>query len=82
MFTRRQFVANSLATAGGVSLIEWLASPILLGSAEKDTVKIIQYGDSGERIGPAQVKKVHKTDFEWKQQLNEAALRQKKPEEG
>ena len=69
MLTRRQFVVNSLATASGVCLIEWIASPILLGSAEKDTVKIIQYSDSGEKIGPAQVKKVHKTDAEWKQQL-------------
>jgi len=69
MLTRRQFVANSLSTAAGVGLIEWLASPILLGSAEKDTVKIIQYSDAGEKMGPAQVKKVHKTDAEWKQQL-------------
>ena len=67
MLTRRQFVVNSLATAGGVSLVEWLASPILLGSAEKDIVKIIQYTDAGEKILPAQVKKIHKTDSEWKQ---------------
>ena len=41
----------------------------LLASDDKDTVKIIRYNDSGQKIGPARVKKVRKTDAEWKQQL-------------
>ena len=36
---------------------------------ETDTVTVIQFGDSGQKLGPARVKKVHKTDAEWKQQL-------------
>ena len=39
-------------------------------SADKDSVKIIQFGDSGQKLGPAVVKKVHKTDDEWRQQLS------------
>jgi hypothetical protein len=33
-------------------------------------VKIIQFNDSGEKIGPARVAKMHKTGAEWKQQLS------------
>lgn len=69
MLTRRNFLANSLATAAGLSLTEWLLSPALLASGEKGTVKIIEYNDSGEKIGPAHVAKVHKTDAEWRAQL-------------
>ena len=69
MMTRRQFFVKSLVTTAGLSITEWLTSPILLASNDKDTVKIIQYSDSGEKIGQARVMKVHKTDAEWKQQL-------------
>jgi len=69
MLTRRNFFANSLATAAGLSLTEWLLSPTMFASGEKGMVKIIQYNDSGEKIGPARVTKVHKTDAEWKTQL-------------
>ena len=69
---RRRFLADS-AVAGGV-LIAWLRSP-LSGAAnanssdDKDAVTVIQFSDSGQKLGPARVKKVHKTDAEWKQQL-------------
>jgi len=69
MVTRRNFCANALATAAGLSLTEWLLIPTVLGYGEKGAVKIIQYNDSGEKIGPARVAKVHKTDAEWRTQL-------------
>lgn len=74
MLTRRQFFTKSLATMAGLSLAEWLMNPTFSfaeanSSDDKDTVKVIRYGDSGEKLGPVLVKKVHKTDAEWKQQL-------------
>ena len=73
MLNRRSFLASSLVTFAGTSLITWLGSPMTAkakSSADKDTVKIIQFSDSGQNLGPALVKKVHKTDDEWKQQLS------------
>jgi peptide-methionine (R)-S-oxide reductase len=67
MLTRRQFVASSLVTLAGVSLAESLASPLL--TASDDTVKIIQFSDAGQNLGAVRVKKVRKTDAEWRQQL-------------
>jgi peptide-methionine (R)-S-oxide reductase len=69
MATRRQFFANSLITVAGLSFGEWILSPMTYASDDKDTVKVIQYDDSGQKVGPIRVKKVHKTDDEWKQQL-------------
>jgi hypothetical protein len=57
MLTRRQFLANSLATVAGVSLGEWILSPLSHASDDKDTVKVIQYDDSGQKVGPIRVKK-------------------------
>ncbi len=69
---RRNFLANS--AVAGAGLIAWLKSPSLglaksNPSDDKDTVTIIQFSDSGQNLGPARVKKVHKTDTAWKQQL-------------
>jgi peptide-methionine (R)-S-oxide reductase len=74
MLTRREFFTQSLTTIVGMTLAEWLMGPTLSAgksnSAEdKDTVTIIQFSDSGEKTGRARVKKVQKTDAEWKQQL-------------
>jgi len=74
MLNRRQFFAGSLTALVGAGVAEWLISPALsaakAGSSEdQDTVEVIQYTDSGDKIGPARVRKVHKTDAEWKQQL-------------
>jgi hypothetical protein len=38
-------------------------------SSDKDTVTVIQFSDPGQKLGPARVKKVQRTDAEWKQQL-------------
>ena len=69
MVTRRKFFANSFVTVAGLSFGEWIQSPMTYASDDKDTVKVIQYDDSGQKVGPIRVKKVHKTDDEWKQQL-------------
>src|SRR6202048_4811642 len=69
---RRSFLADSLLA--GAAVITWLRSP-LLGAAksessdDKDTVTVVQFSDSGQKLGAARVKKIHKTDAEWKQQL-------------
>jgi len=69
---RRSFLTNS--AVAGAGLIVSLRSP-RLGVAKsnpsdaKDTVTIIQFSDSGQNLGPERVKKVHKTNAEWKQQL-------------
>src|ERR1700694_6042043 len=72
MLNRRRFLASSIVTFTGTGLIAWLGSPIAAKakSADKDTVKIIQFSDARQNLGPALVKKVHKTDDEWKQQLS------------
>jgi|ERR1700680_2464353 len=72
MLNRRRFLASSIVTFTGTGLIAWIGSPIAAKakSADKDTVKIIQFSDAGQNLGPALVKKVHKTDDEWKQQLS------------
>ena len=71
---RRSFLYRSATAVAGVSVAAWLKSPALgaaksNSSDDKDTVTIIQFSDSGQDLGPARVKKVHKTDAEWKQQL-------------
>jgi peptide-methionine (R)-S-oxide reductase len=72
MLNRRQFFRNSVTAVAGVSLVEWLRNPIF-GQAkandDKDTVTIIQFSDAGQKLGPARVNRVHKTDSDWKQQL-------------
>ena len=69
MLTRRQFFANSLATVAGVSLAEWILGPISHASDDKETVKVVQYDGSGQKVGPTRVMKVHNSDDEWRQQL-------------
>jgi peptide-methionine (R)-S-oxide reductase len=72
---RRNFLANSAIAVAGAGLFAWLKSPSQSvananSSEDKDTVTIIQFSDSGQNLGSARVKRVHKTDAEWKQQLN------------
>jgi peptide-methionine (R)-S-oxide reductase len=69
---RRSFLADSVVA--GAAAIAWLKNPLLGGtnsnsSDDKDTATVVQFSDSGQKLGTARVKKVHKTDAEWKQQL-------------
>ena len=66
---RRIFFANS--AVAGAGLLAWLRGANVSvaksnPSDDKDTVTVIQFSDSGQNLGPARVKKVHKTDAEWK----------------
>lgn len=72
---RRSFLTSSAMAVSATGLAAWLRSPILglakaQSSDDKDTVTIIQFSDTGQNLGQARVKKVHKTDAERKQKLN------------
>ncbi|MGA3091627.1 MAG: peptide-methionine (R)-S-oxide reductase MsrB [Terriglobales bacterium] len=69
---RRSFLTNS--AVAGAALMASLRSPGVSiakpnPSDDKDMVTVIRFSDSGQNLGPARVKKVHKTDAEWRQQL-------------
>ena len=74
MTDRRSFLRGSALAITGASAAAWMANPLLrvvgaTTSNDKDSVTVIAFNDAGEKLGPAQVKKVRKTDAEWKQQL-------------
>ncbi len=69
---RRGFLASGLGIAGAGAAV-WLARPLLnvVSAKNEDAdVTVIQFDDAGKKLGPARVKKVRKTEAEWKQQLN------------
>ena len=75
MVNRRGFLANSVVTIVTTGLGSWLGGPTTAfakskPAEDKDTVTIIQFSDSGQKLRHARVKKVHKTDIEWKQRLS------------
>lgn len=69
MMNRRQFFSSSLMTVAGVGVAAWLEAPTS-ASAKQEMVTVIQFSDAGEKVGPAKVEKVRKTDAEWRQQLS------------
>jgi peptide-methionine (R)-S-oxide reductase len=79
IMNRRDFLTNSVFAITGTSVAAWLATPLIqtvgaktsgTTSDDKETVTVVGFDDSGKKLGSTQVKKVHKTDAEWKQQLN------------
>src|SRR6202022_2312086 len=65
---RRQFCANFMKVGAAAGL----AGSVLAAaksSDDKDTVKVIQFNDDGTKVGPTRVKKVRRTEAEWKQRL-------------
>ena len=76
MLNRRQFFVGGLYAVAGAGLVKVLLNSPLSTAAtvsadSKDTVEIIQFSDSGQKLGSARIKKVQKTDAEWKQQLTQ-----------
>jgi len=76
MPNRRQFLVGSLATLAGASAIELLTKPIVSAEGassanEGGSVKVILFDDSGKKLGPKIIQKVHKTNAEWMQQLTQ-----------
>lgn len=70
---RRNFLASSALAVTGAAVATWLAHPQLETAAAKTEdkdVTVIAFDDAGKSLGPTQVKKVRKTDAEWKQQLS------------
>lgn len=72
---RRQFLGSSALAVTAGSLLACFKSAALgvanaaANADDQRPVTIIRFSDSGQNLGPAQIKKVHKTDAEWKQQL-------------
>ena len=74
MQNRRQFLGNSLLALTGAGLVACVNSPVLevakaSSSDENAVITVVRFSDSGKNLGKVQVKKVHKTDDEWKRQL-------------
>jgi len=67
MINRRQFCASAVKV-GVVSTFAKIAMGAK-SSEDKNTVTIVQFSDDGKSLGPTRVKRVHKSDDEWKQQL-------------
>jgi peptide-methionine (R)-S-oxide reductase len=73
MTDRRGFLTSSLFAIAGAGLAAWLGNPSIgavdAKTDDKGTLTVIEFDDTGRKLGPSQVPKVHKTDAEWKQQL-------------
>jgi peptide-methionine (R)-S-oxide reductase len=75
MIDRRRFLTHSVFAIAGAGVVARLAGPFVESvsaktAEEKHSVTVIGFDDSGKKLGPALVKKVHKSDAEWKQQLS------------
>lgn len=73
--TRRNFITGAALAAGGLALVKFV--PEALAKSAHSTasmsggVTVIDFSDDGKRKGPIKVKKVVKTDAEWKKLLSE-----------
>jgi peptide-methionine (R)-S-oxide reductase len=76
--SRRVFLASTVSGLAGMAL--WsLRKPRLLAATAKavgqpQEVEIVQFSDSGQRLGMARVPKVVKTEAEWRRQLPEGVF--------
>jgi peptide-methionine (R)-S-oxide reductase len=76
--SRRVFLASTVSGLAGMAL--WsLRKPRLLAATAKavgqpQEVEIVQFSDSGQRLGMARVPKVVKTEAEWRSQLPEGVF--------
>jgi peptide-methionine (R)-S-oxide reductase len=71
---RRKFLTSSAIAIAGLAMAAWPKTPLLKTAAAKapngsDNVTVIGFDDSGKSTGKSQVRKVRKTEQEWKQQL-------------
>jgi peptide-methionine (R)-S-oxide reductase len=81
MVDRRNFLTGCGLSLGGLAIAAWIRTPRLdAGSAKGASagtvgdkvryVTVIEFSDSGQKLGAVRVEKVSKTDAEWSQQLS------------
>jgi peptide-methionine (R)-S-oxide reductase len=70
MLDRRHFLAIAAGTAGVFVARRWIgASGKAIGTGMPELVTVIEFDDSGKRIGPREVPTVVKSEAEWKKLL-------------
>ena len=79
---RRAFLGISVSAIAGAAL--WsLRKPRLIEAAmpkgDPGEVTIVQFSDSGQRLGKVRVPKVVKSDEQWREQLSAGAVRHYAP---
>src|ERR1035437_5943605 len=69
MSDRRNFLKTAFLTLSGVAFMSVLNDKESNAAPAADYVEVVEFKDSGEKIGPERVKKVVKSDAEWRAQL-------------
>jgi peptide-methionine (R)-S-oxide reductase len=69
MTDRRSFLKTALLSLSGAAFMSVFKSSEANAAAHSDTVEIVEFKDSGEKIRTERVKKVVKTEAEWRAQL-------------
>ena len=67
-FTRREFVVAAALTGF------WSTRALWCARTEEEDVLIVQFSDTGKRLGAVKMPKVVKTEQEWKKQLTPASF--------
>jgi peptide-methionine (R)-S-oxide reductase len=69
MSDRRNFLETAFLSLSGVAFMSVFKGTEASAAPAADYVEVVEFKDSGEKIGPERVKKVVKTDAEWRAQL-------------
>jgi peptide-methionine (R)-S-oxide reductase len=69
MSDRRNFLKTAFLSLSGVAFMSIFKDTEATAAPAADYVEVVEFKDSGEKIGPERVKKVVKTDAEWRAQL-------------
>ncbi|HZW96262.1 MAG TPA: peptide-methionine (R)-S-oxide reductase MsrB [Candidatus Eremiobacteraceae bacterium] len=68
---RRVFLAGAGAALGGAMLWSWRKPHVIVAEAKSEPgeVTVVQFSDSGQRLGKVKIAKVVKSEDEWRKQL-------------
>src|SRR5271157_2867600 len=69
MTDRRDFLKTTFLSLSGVAMMSLLNRSEAAAGPSTQYVEIVEFKDSGEKIGPKRIEKVVKTDAEWRAQL-------------